>query len=169
MNYACSTCLGSFTPISDVSSTPCGHVFHTECIEKWLNNGSNNCSQCRRNFQRREIIKLYFSTSQSENNLILELEEAKNEAEERSLKFQKQNSDLRKENLDVYKENSDLRKENFDVHKDNSDLREENLKLSRQDFDQFKFWSVENHYNPINTYYGEDLRTVALQDLDFKA
>ena len=27
--WACSTCLESFTPVSNVSSTPCGHVFHT--------------------------------------------------------------------------------------------------------------------------------------------
>ena len=124
MNAACSTCFGSFTSISNISAIPCGHVFHTDCIKKWLQNGSNSCSQCRKSFQRKEITKLFFSTSHSENDLMLELEEAKNEAEERSLKFQKQNVDLQAEISDVKNENLDLRKENFK-------FREENLQLSR--------------------------------------
>ena len=123
MNAACSTCLGSFTSISDISTTPCGHVFHTDCIEKWLQNGSNSCSQCRKDFQRREITKLFFSTSQSENDLILELEEVNSEAEKRSLKFQKQNSELRKEKSDVHKENSELRGENLKLSRHLRDLR----------------------------------------------
>ena len=98
MNIACSTCLGSLTSRSDVSTIPCGHVFHTNCIEKWLKNGHNNCSQCRKDFRNGEIIKLYFSESQSENDLVNELEEAKLEAKEESLKFQKENSTLKEEN-----------------------------------------------------------------------
>ena len=101
MNAACSTCLGSFTSISDISTTPCGHVFHTDCIEKWMQNGSNSCSQCRKDLRQSQVIKLYFSESQSENNLITELEEAKSEAEKRSLKFQEQNDKLRKENSEL--------------------------------------------------------------------
>ena len=88
MNAACSTCLGSFTSLSDISTTPCGHVFHTDCIEKWMQNGAKSCSQCRKDFRRSQVIKLYFSESQSENNLVTELEEAKNEAEKRSLNFE---------------------------------------------------------------------------------
>ena len=124
MNTACSICLGSFTSISDISSIPCGHVFHTDCIKKWLQTRSNSCSQCRKMFQDKEITKLFFSTNQSENDLISELEEAKIEAEKRSLKFQKKN-------IELQKENSDLRKENSDVYKENLKFREENLKLSR--------------------------------------
>ena len=108
MNTACSTCLASFTSISDISTTPCGHVFHTNCIEKWLENGSNKCSQCRKELRRSQIIKLYFSEGQSESNLITELEEAKLEAIEDGLKFQKQVTKLLKENSEQRKENSIL-------------------------------------------------------------
>jgi ankyrin repeat protein len=110
----------SFTPISDISTIPCGHVFHTDCIEKWLQNGSNSCSQCRKEFQRREITKLYFSTSPSENDLVSELEEAKTEAEKRTLKFQRQNSELREENLKLSGHLKDLQKD--------SEIKEKTLK-----------------------------------------
>ena len=61
MNTACSTCLEVFTSKSDISTTPCGHVFHTNCITKWLENGQNPCSECRKECSANEIIKLYFS------------------------------------------------------------------------------------------------------------
>ena len=34
MSSSCSICLESFTARSDLSATPCGHVFHTDCITK---------------------------------------------------------------------------------------------------------------------------------------
>ena len=64
MNIACSTCLESFTSGSDISTTPCGHVFHTGCITRWLDR-NNNCSQCRKGCEIGQIIKLFFSESQS--------------------------------------------------------------------------------------------------------
>ena len=98
MNFACSTCLESLTPKSDVSSTPCGHVYHTVCIEKWLSNGQNNCSQCRKACTKDKIIKLFFSESDSENSLISEIkaenEKLKmeaNESKSKQLKYQDEN------------------------------------------------------------------------------
>ena len=67
MNIACSTCLEPFTSISDISSTPCGHVFHTNCIIAWLKNGRKSCSQCQRNLHEDQIIKLYLSEGNSES------------------------------------------------------------------------------------------------------
>ena len=75
MNIACSLCIESFTSRSDISSTPCGHVFHTYCIEAWMQNGQSNCPQCRKDIKQSQIIKLYFSEVASENDLFVELEE----------------------------------------------------------------------------------------------
>ena len=122
MNIACSTCLGSLTSRSDVSTIPCGHVFHTNCIEKWVQNGHSCCSQCRKDFRNGEIIKLYFSESQSENDLVNELEEAKLEANEKLLKFQKENLEYQKENLKLQEENTSLREENLGLSRHVNDL-----------------------------------------------
>ena len=61
MSIACSTCLECFTPTSDVSTTPCGHIFHTRCINKWFQSSQKNCPQCRNSFAIIKIQKIYFS------------------------------------------------------------------------------------------------------------
>ena len=82
MNIACSTCLESFTSGCDISTTPCGHVFHTGCITRWLNE-NNNCSQCRKGCEIGQIIKLCFTESQSaiEEQILI------NDSEQKSLEF----------------------------------------------------------------------------------
>ena len=57
MRMECSICLDSLK--SEVSTFPCGHIFHTDCIEKWLENGKNNCVQCRKIYDQTQVIKLY--------------------------------------------------------------------------------------------------------------
>jgi len=47
-----------------VSSTPCGHLFHTVCIKRWFQNDQHNCPQCRNSFQLKEIHRIYFSEAQ---------------------------------------------------------------------------------------------------------
>ena len=46
MDIECSTCFESFTIESEVLSTPCGHIFHSDCINDWLDKGDLNCPQC---------------------------------------------------------------------------------------------------------------------------
>ena len=127
MNAACSTCLGSFTIISDISSTPCGHVFHTDCIKKWLQNGQNSCMQCRKKFEERQIIKLYFSASESESSLVMDLEEANG----RSLKFQKENSELQEEIQRLTKLLTDQNGRSLNFQNENSELRQANQSLTK--------------------------------------
>ena len=62
MEVECSTCLESFTSKCDISTTPCGHVFHTECMRKWLKN-EKSCPQCRKPCTEKQMIKIYFSGS----------------------------------------------------------------------------------------------------------
>ena len=98
MNFSCSTCLESFTPICDISTTPCGHVFHTGCITKWLNK-NRNCSQCRKHCIIQQIIKLYFSESQTaldENITLNELEQKRLKLEDKSQRFDQELSAMKK-------------------------------------------------------------------------
>ena len=65
MNVACSICLESFTLTSDIYTTPCGHVFHYECIRKWLERGNPHCSLCRQNCEINEITRLHVSENEA--------------------------------------------------------------------------------------------------------
>ena len=86
MNISCSKCARSFTWECDISTTPCGHVFHTGCIE-WLNE-STDCYQCQKACEIQQMIKLNFAESQSaikEQISINDLEQKSIELEKKSL------------------------------------------------------------------------------------
>ena len=67
MDIACSTCLESFTLDCDVSTTPCGHLFHTKCINKWIKNEKRDCPQCRQSCSLDQLMKIYFSGTNTNN------------------------------------------------------------------------------------------------------
>ena len=46
-NIACTICLDEFEANTNVRHVKCGHVFHTECIDKWLLENSYKCPTCR--------------------------------------------------------------------------------------------------------------------------
>ena len=81
MNVACSICLESFTLTSDIYSTPCGHVFHCHCIQKWLKRGNQYCTHCRQSCTINEITRLHFSENKStlEENYVATKLESKNQ------------------------------------------------------------------------------------------
>ena len=63
MNVNCSTCLELLSPSDDLSSAPCGHIFHSgikcskeECsgIHNWLKL-SNQCPICRKEYPSKEL------------------------------------------------------------------------------------------------------------------
>ena len=67
MDIACSACLESFTLDCDVSTTPCGHLFHTNCINKWIKNEKRDCPQCRQSCTLDQLMKIYFSGTNTNN------------------------------------------------------------------------------------------------------
>ena len=105
MNVACSICLESFTWTSDIYTTRCGHVFHYECIRKWLERGNPNCSLCRQNCDINEITRLHFSKNEAANEEIylesenLKLQKEVNESKARELRLESENRRLRNELL----------------------------------------------------------------------
>lgn len=54
----CSICTEAMT--GNLSSTPCGHLFHTSCLQAWMNQGPNQssghirCPICRSNIQSQD-------------------------------------------------------------------------------------------------------------------
>ena len=121
-NIACSICLESFTRNCDISAIPCGHVFHYNCIFKWIGNGNKHCcSQCRKTCTIEKTIKLFFSeNNESAHNVRQELE---NE----NLKLKKALQIVNKKCLDVQEEKANLL---IKMNQKCLDIQEEKLKLS---------------------------------------
>ena len=67
MNFACSMCLESLKSNCNVSTTQCGHVFHTNCISRWIENGKDSCPQCRKPCTKDQLIKTFFNLAEIEN------------------------------------------------------------------------------------------------------
>lgn len=61
MRVSCTTCLELLTASDELSSVPCGHVFHTQCILQWFETGKSNCPQCRSRAKESQLRKLYLN------------------------------------------------------------------------------------------------------------
>lgn len=53
----CLFCLDSLISKEISILIPCGHVFHSECIELWRKQKKKNCIECKTIFKN--IIKIY--------------------------------------------------------------------------------------------------------------
>ena len=146
MNIACSTCLESFTSGCDISTTPCGHVFHTGCITRWLN-VNIDCPQCRKGCEIVQIIKLFFSESQSaieENITMNELERLELELKEKTQKWISNISELETELTQANQKCNNLEREKLLMKLDWSktewnlkeSLKESNKQISDMDKEQ---------------------------------
>ena len=65
MRVQCSTCLELLTPGDDLTSTPCGHVFHMACVVQWFET-KKNCPQCRHSANERNLRKIYLAETDGE-------------------------------------------------------------------------------------------------------
>jgi hypothetical protein len=64
MNLKCTIC--SEDLLENIWSTPCGHVYHINCVNGWL--GKNkNCPQCRKPCRKKSLIQLFLSPNLEEN------------------------------------------------------------------------------------------------------
>ena len=68
MANTCPTC---FEPLASDSknyivTTPCGHLFHTNCVQGWLDTGNQTCPQCRSNISKDKLLRIYLQPTESD-------------------------------------------------------------------------------------------------------
>ena len=129
MNVACSICLESFILTSDIYTTPCGHVFHYECIRKWLKRGNPNCSLCRQNCDINEITRLHFS----ENEAALEENYVYTQLESENLKLQKEVNESKARELEANNESTQCQSRELKANQECFHLKEKHQKLIIQE------------------------------------
>ena len=138
MNIECSTCMEPLMANGDNSTTLCGHVFHTDCINRWFQKGKLNCPQCRNATTVHGLIKTHFSQAEEEIDRnptgdaleadlkCIELAE-KNESLQKEMKamttaFQEVFYEKKK----LVEENEGIRNEKLELEKKYVKLREDN-------------------------------------------
>ena len=62
MRLVCVICTELFVVNSHISVVHCGHLFHEDCLSKWLNSGQKTCPQCRYSCNSKSIIKKLYLT-----------------------------------------------------------------------------------------------------------
>ena len=62
MKVVCVICTELLLVNSHISVCSCGHVFHEECLFKWIRTGQLTCPQCRCKLKEKEIIKRLYLT-----------------------------------------------------------------------------------------------------------
>ena len=78
----CSICCFQLTdPGVDVATTPCGHVFHLNCVSRWIST-SHSCPSCRTFLSVDQLIKIYLPEAtddvlQQKNKMIRSLRKEK--------------------------------------------------------------------------------------------
>ncbi|KAG5677386.1 hypothetical protein PVAND_007149 [Polypedilum vanderplanki] len=67
MNIVCIIDAEILTKEDDIVVTPCGHVYHRECISEWISS-SRTCPSCRTIISINSLIKIYFENDDTRAN-----------------------------------------------------------------------------------------------------
>ncbi|KAK7464759.1 hypothetical protein VKT23_005966 [Stygiomarasmius scandens] len=59
----CLICLDDYQPEDDLRVLSCKHGFHMDCVDKWLQEGKNNCPACRSKGVSEDVTSTSTSTS----------------------------------------------------------------------------------------------------------
>jgi hypothetical protein len=62
MKVVCVICTEQLLINSHISVCSCGHLFHEDCLFKWIRTGQSTCPQCRCKLKEKEIIKRLYLT-----------------------------------------------------------------------------------------------------------
>ena len=73
----CPTCLEILTSSSTnhTVSTPCGHLFHVNCVQGWIARGNKTCPQCRSDISKTKLLRIYLQPTESDTQIPLETEQ----------------------------------------------------------------------------------------------
>ncbi|XP_067215462.1 E3 ubiquitin-protein ligase TRAIP-like isoform X2 [Linepithema humile] len=142
MVILCNICHDRLISSAEVSFTNCGHVFHLQCINQWLNRAPT-CPQCRETITKKRIHRVYLTylnetTSNSTEDL--STEDLKQRIDNLNFQILLKDTNIEhftSKNAALEKQNAELRQEvrnvESEINKKNSkiyDLKEKIIHLN---------------------------------------
>merc|ERR1711915_215464 len=120
----CVICFGLLDAKSQISVAPCGHIFHTHCIEEWQNQKKKErkpipCPSCQMTYSAEQLIKKLFINFPDPSIEVInrdgiiqalqnDIETLKREKEEERAKHNQENEDHQKERVELRGTNAEL-------------------------------------------------------------
>ncbi|KAL6257230.1 hypothetical protein P5V15_012157 [Pogonomyrmex californicus] len=142
----CAICRGVLISIDDVFFTPCGHLFHFQCLSQWLQS-SETCPQCHSVTTSDKIHKAHFSLIETDDLTVDNSENISLQERIDNLKFQvlEKERDVQHyiaENASLEIRNAGLRQEVREVEKEvESEISRKNSTI----------YDLENHIIKIKS------------------
>lgn len=115
---ACSVCHENMKQWETILSTTCGHLFHSNCINKWLNS-STTCPQCRHDCDKTSIIRVHLTFNyEGEPEAVSKLKQAISEIDKskRELKLIKTKCKMLKRDAEKQSEASKMLREESNMY-----------------------------------------------------
>ncbi|GBM85299.1 hypothetical protein AVEN_231117-1 [Araneus ventricosus] len=108
MQTSCAICQDSFEAVVGIVATKCGHVFHNNCINRWLAR-SYTCPECRSNVSVNSLTELFFH-DMSGNNVERSLDTLKDELHAKDLQIVQKDKRIRELRTSAANSKADFKK-----------------------------------------------------------
>ena len=95
MRVQCSTCLELLAPGDDLTSTPCGHVFHVTCVVQWFET-KKNCPQCRHPARESTLRRIFLAETDGDTTLGIDSSSLQSDLDDAKLQVRMKDNELRK-------------------------------------------------------------------------
>ena len=82
-------------PGDDLTSTPCGHVFHVTCVVQWFET-KKNCPQCRHPARESTLRRIFLAETDGDTTLGIDSSSLQSDLDDAKLQVRMKDNELRK-------------------------------------------------------------------------
>ncbi|GBM85293.1 E3 ubiquitin-protein ligase TRAIP [Araneus ventricosus] len=163
MQSGCVICQDRFDAAVGIVTTKCGHVFHNNCIDRWLEQ-SYTCPECRSKVCKKSLTKLFFNFTfdiTSDNNSDRSLDALKEQLRAKDLESMDKDKKIKELQSYCARSERDVEKmhqEQMELQIEVSTVKREVQKLSRVEAKNQKLLQENNilqseleHLNNVKT------------------
>lgn len=133
MQITCSICSDLLVEKDTVVATSCGHLFHHQCLIKWLER-SKSCPQCRAKSNEKSLNRIFFNVNHNGNMEDTNTLQNKLDSAEFKLLLSNNEKKKLKEEMETYQKKAELLKDEVKRLKHEVQSSETNVNTLREQF-----------------------------------